>query len=127
MLQDVSPSPLLICIIPVFSTRGKNVFLKAECTNWLSSAESSALGTYRQVTLFGLNRFYLKICVYTYKRVITIEQDHEFEGEGEEHIRRFGEGKEREKHNQIIMSKKKVKTLTTLAFLHVQEGHGSSV
>lgn len=39
----------------------------------------------------------------------------------------LGEGKEREKHNQIIMSKKKVKTLTILAFLHVQEGHGSSV
>lgn len=53
---------------------GKVVPPRDEHTNWLFSVKRSALKTYIQVTSYGLNKFYLGICMYkhTYMHVIKI-------------------------------------------------------
>lgn len=74
-----------------------------ELRKWSSSRKSAPIGcpvpkfspeNIQTSNIIWIEQVLFKhICVYTYMGVITIKQDHEFEGEGEVHMRRFGRRK----------------------------------
>lgn len=54
---------------------GEVAVLKEEHTNWPSSAKWSALKTYIQVALHGLNRLYLRIYIICNTHGITVKRE----------------------------------------------------
>jgi hypothetical protein len=65
-------------------------FGREEPMNWLSNAKCSALKTYIQVAVYGLNRLYLGI--YMYVDAITISKRGEEGMNLKENCQRYGGG-----------------------------------